>query len=156
MRNGWALPCSTTVMLVALASIALKCDVGSIKMQVPRPLPHPKEKFEPIFVPQNGRCFVSCVYLALEATARDIVEWKGYLRTGTSMPIDPKTGQVDQKRLQHEENAARLYCLFKQCLDSSVYIYIYIYIYLIIHKTESRPHTHTYSTYRWHIECICV
>jgi len=93
-------------MLVALASIELKCDVGSIKMQVPRPLPHPKEKFEPIFVPQNGRCFVSCVYLAWEATAQDIVEWKGYLRTGTSMPIDPKTGQVDQKRLQHEEECS--------------------------------------------------
>ena len=61
------------------------------------------EGFTRIQVPQNGRCFVACLHIfhELNATKRNL--WASFLRSHTSMPVDGKTGVVDQKRLKLEE-----------------------------------------------------
>ena len=101
--SGWAIQCASTVLLVALASVELNADAENTPMQVPRALPDITNHFDIIHVPQNGRCFTSCLWLACMATPQQQKDWKAVLRSNTRMPVDAKSGRIDIPRLKFEE-----------------------------------------------------
>lgn len=95
--SGFHLGCAYLAWMSFLACVEFKEDCES----VPRSLPPPQ--FKLIRVPQNGRCFLACLFLFTNSTTPAFAEWGTFLRSNTSMPLDLATGEVSQSQLKREE-----------------------------------------------------
>ena len=102
--SGFHIPSTMAAVLSFLSAVELKCDVGSI----PRSMPPADLGCDVLKVPQNGRCFVCCLHLATQLQETHRVQWEEFLRSNTSMPVNVRTGETDQKRLKLEERCSSL------------------------------------------------
>lgn len=106
--SGFFLPCTFSALMSLLACAELTADKGTIPRSPAIPT------FHRVRVCQNGRCFVTCVFLFSKCNRELQYQWLDILRSSTSMPLSNRSGEVDQKRLKHEE----------KCFLSDAYIYI--------------------------------
>ncbi len=150
--SGFALPNSTVALLVLLASVELKCDAEC--SMIPRTIPEadPFPDHDILQVPQNGRCFISCLWLS-QASHRDKSEWAEFLRSSTGMPLDMKTGQVSRKRLLFEEQCHQTarksykFCMYTIFIPQANRIYINIYIYILLNVPFVRANVYMPFTF---------
>ena len=54
-------------------------------------------------MPQNGRCFVSCLYFLVEASDQEQEQWAHKMRSPVGMPLHAITQGTDVPRLLVEE-----------------------------------------------------
>lgn len=157
--SGFHLPCTVTALLCFLASVQVK----DLCMSIPRPLK--LNDWEVVQVPQNGRCFITCLHVLLQLQLKKQKQWANIPRTQTGMPLCLLSGIVDQKRLLEEEKGLckltkHVYIeIYRDVPYIYIYTYIFKYFYLHMFCTTKFPWTCYNSYIHMHISmftCIYV
>lgn len=80
-------------LAAALGSIQLGEEIG----QVPTQLPEPEK--DPVFVQipirADGRCFFTCLYLAVQCSWEQRLEWLDIARNLTGFPLDSTRSELE-------------------------------------------------------------
>lgn len=118
--NGQHLVCAAMALASFLGSVQLWGDMKETPQPVPGPVQLTRIPTQP-----DGRCFFTCMFLAMNCTSKHQKQWMNVQRNNVGFPLEPARMEVEDKGFCARTVYACLLHMFTHM--RCVYICIYIY-----------------------------